>query len=151
MVTVTSPVTIPETSSRTYRTFASVVSGGSSRVEGAPWGSRPGFHDPMGLNSTPSALPSTEIGPVNDPRHRKQVSISDPVGGMKADVSTTGVRPLAPPARLATTPKPFWPAPSIPETSHTTPAALTAPDLTRMELNAPGIVCSIPSGPSALN
>jgi len=39
-------------------------------------------------------LPSIVIGPVNDPRHKKQVSISDPVGGMNTDVSTTGVMPL---------------------------------------------------------
>jgi len=94
MVTVTLPVTIPDTRSRTYRTFAGVVSGARSRTGGAPRGSSPGFQAPTGLNSTPSMLPSIVIGPVNDPRHKKQVSISDPVGGMNTDVSTTGVMPL---------------------------------------------------------
>ena len=151
MVTVTLPVTIPDTRSRTYRTFAGVVSGARSRTGGAPRGSSPGFQAPTGLNSAPSMLPSTMIGPVNEPRHKKQVSSSDPVGGMKSDVSTTGVRPLKPPARLAIVPNPFWPASSTPETSHTTPTAPAAPDRSRTALNAPGIVCLIPSGPSASN
>jgi hypothetical protein len=94
MVTVTSPVTTPDTSSLTYLTFAWVVTGVRSSASGAPRGRSPGFQAPMGLNSTPSMLPSIVIGPVNDPRHKKQVSISDPVGGMNTDVSTTGVMPL---------------------------------------------------------
>jgi hypothetical protein len=151
MVTVTSPVTTPDTSRRTYLTFASVTRGAISWAGGAPWERRPGFQAPMGLNSTPSELPSTTIGPVNDPRHKKQVSISDPVGGTIVDVSTTGVRPLAPAARLAMVPNPFSPAPEIPDTSQVTPTAPVAPDRRRTELKAPGTACSIPSGPPAPN
>jgi hypothetical protein len=95
-------------------------------------------------------LPSTTIGPLKAPPHRKQASISGPVGGTKVAASTTGVRPLAPASRLATTPNPFSPAPEIPDTSQTTPAAPVAPDRSFTLEKAPGIVCSIPSGPPAL-